>query len=406
MCGFAGTCRNSGGGIMINYGRHCIEQDDIDAVTEVLKSDFLTQGPQVSAFENAVTEYVGSKYAVAVCNGTAALHIAVAALQLEPGKYNGITSPNTFAASSNCLCYCGIEPGFADIDPRSYNIDPHEIGKRLNDETRVIIPVHFAGQVCDMEAISAFRKRHAPLYIIEDASHAIGSRYENGQPVGSCCYADMTTFSFHPVKTIATGEGGVVTTNNQELYRRLLLLRSHGITKEPGMLLNNDPDFTGPWYYEMQELGFNYRMTDMQAALGVSQMKKLDRFATRRREITACYNNAFKDVSFLTIPFEKEGLWSAFHLYVLKIDFNALGKNRTQVMQQLREKGVGTQVHYIPVHLQPFYRMNFGFRPGDFPISERYYQQCLSIPLFPKMTDNDVNLVIESIKNLNNEDNG
>jgi perosamine synthetase len=390
---------------VLNYGQHWIEEDDIEAVAEALRSDFITQGPRVGEFEKALAHYVGSKYAVAVSNGTAALHLAVAALKREPGMdgdIEGITAPNTFVASANCLCYNGIKPNFADIDAMNYSIDPIEIKKRLTSETRILIPVHFAGQVCDMEAISQLKQNpgtgNGPLYIIEDASHAVGSRYENGKRVGSCFYSDMTTFSFHPVKTIATGEGGAITTNNKELYERLLLLRNHGITKDPGLLINNDPGFVGPWYYEMHDLGFNYRLTDMQAALGTSQLKKIDAFVQRRREIIATYNEAFKEISWLTIPYEKPGLFSAFHLYVLKFDFESMGKTRTQVMAELREKGVGTQVLYIPVHLQPYYQEHYGFKPGDFPKAESYYQQCLSIPLFPKMTDEDVKQVIEAIK--------
>ena len=380
---------------MIQYGKHWLDDDDIAAVTNVLKSDFLTQGPEVGTFEKALADYVGARYAVAMANGTAALHLAVKALELEKGKC-GLTSPNTFAASANCFVYNELKPGFVDIDEKSYCMDPAELEKYITPLTKVVIPVHFAGQPADMERIAAIiRKRH--IHLIEDSSHAIGSKYENGQMVGSCCYADMCTFSFHPVKTIGTGEGGAVTTNSKELYEKLLLLRNHGITKDNSKFKNRDALKTGPWYYEMQDLGFNYRLTDIQAALGTSQLKKITSFIKRRREIVNTYNTTFKHVSWLTIPYVRERVFSAFHLYVLKIDFEQIGKTRTQVMEELKTKGIGTQVHYIPVHLQPYYREHFGFKEGDFPKAEEYYRQCLSIPLYPKMTDDEVNQVIHAI---------
>jgi len=392
---------------MLNYGRHWIDEDDIAAVAEVLRTDFLTQGPTVAAFERVIADYVGSKYAVAVCNGTAALHIAVGAARRAAGSLvgddaEGITSPITFVASSNCLIYNGLKPVFADIDGANYSLDPVAVRRHVGEKTQFLIPVHFAGQVCDMEGMAAIKdEREGRIFIIEDASHAIGSRYENGERVGSCCYGDMTTFSFHPVKTIATGEGGVVTTNDEALYKQLLLLRNHGITKEPELMVNRDPEFTGPWYYEMQALGFNYRMTDMQAALGISQMKKVESFVHRRREIVAAYNRAFAGISWLTIPYEKPGLYSAFHLYVLQIDFAGIKRTRAEVMAQLKKYGVGTQVLYIPVHLQPYYREHYNYHAGDFPVAETYYKHCLSIPLYPKMTDADIKTVIKAIHSLN-----
>ncbi|MCP4215612.1 MAG: UDP-4-amino-4,6-dideoxy-N-acetyl-beta-L-altrosamine transaminase [bacterium] len=382
----------------INYGKQWIDKDDIASVTAALQSDFLTQGPRVGDFEKALADYVGARYAVAVSNGTAALHIAVQALHPDK-KWEGITSPNTFVASSNCFLYNGFKPGFSDIDPKTYNLCPDALKEKITPHTRVVVPVHFAGQPADMERISALAEIHG-IHLIEDASHAIGSTYTNGKKVGSCCFSDMTIFSFHPVKTIATGEGGAITTNSKNLYDMLIKLRTHGITKEPSKLLNTEPDFVGPWYYEMHDLGFNYRMTDMQAALGCSQMKKIDTFAARRREIVDTYNAAFKNENWLTTPYERDGLSSAFHLYVLKIDFQTIGKTRTRVMEELKAKGIGTQVHYIPVHLQPYYRNNFGFKPGDFPEAEHYYSQCLSIPLYAKMSDEDVNRVIEAVKDL------
>jgi len=374
----------------IPYGRQWIDQGDIEAVVSVLKSDFLTQGPKIEEFENVICRYTGAKYAVAVSSGTAALHIAVLALNTKNGE--GITSPNTFVASANCLLYTGLTPRFADIDKKTYCIDAKEIPKKITSKTRIFIPVHFAGQVADMEAIYQIAKKKK-IFVIEDASHALGSKYEDESRVGNCKFSDMTIFSFHPVKTITTGEGGVITTNSKNLYEKLLMLRTHGITKDPKYLTQN----SGFWYYEMQELGFNYRMTDLQAALGICQLEKLDKFIQRRKEIVKQYNQAFKDIPGTTIPFEKIKNSSAFHLYVLQIDFEKIGKTRSQVMDELKAKGIGTQVHYIPVHTQPYYKKNFGYKKGDFPVSEKYYEQALSIPLYPKMSDGDIKYIIKTL---------
>lgn len=393
----------------ISYGKQWIDDDDIAAVVEVLRSDFMTQGPKIGEFEKALCDYTGAKYAVAVSSGTAALHLAVSALNIAKEK-KGITSPITFAASANCFLYNGMKPGFVDIDRRTFCMDPIELETKIKkgkeNETGVVIPVHFGGQPCEMEKIARilgradFTTNSKGPYIIEDASHALGSKHENGKRVGSCCWSDMAIFSFHPVKTIATAEGGAITTNNKELYDRLMVLRTHGITKDETKWKIKDTDFTGPWYYEMQELGFNYRLTDMQSALGLSQMKKIDKFTARRREIVDIYNTAFKKVEWLSTPYEREGLFSTFHLYVLEFDFKKINKTRTEVMNTLKEKGIGTQVHYIPVHLLPYYREHFGFKPGDFPKAERYYGKCMSIPLYPKMTDEDVQRVIGEISAL------
>ena len=377
---------------MIGYGHQYIDDSDIEAVVNVLKSDYLTQGPSVSAFEKKICEITGAKYCVAVSNATAGLHIAVAALELKEGS-EGITTPNTFLASSNCMVYNKVKPVFADIDSKTYNIDPKEIQKHISDKTKVLIPVHFAGLPCDMEKINTIAKKHN-LHIIEDAAHAIGSQYADGSYVGNCKYSDMTVFSFHPVKTITTAEGGAVTTNDEKLYQKLCMLRSHGVTKDENLLTKNP----GPWYYEMQSLGFNYRMTDMQAALGVSQLKKLDFFKKRRREVIAMYNKAFADMRYLKTPYEPENVCSCFHLYVTQIDFVSLGKTRTQVMQELRNRGIGTQVHYIPVPTQPFYKNTFGYKDGDYPVAEKYYEQELSLPLYPGLRDDDVNTVIKAVK--------
>lgn len=377
---------------MIGYGHQYIDDSDIEAVVNVLKSDYLTQGPSVIKFEQKICEITGAKYCVSVSNATAGLHIAVAALELGE-EAEGITTPNTFLASSNCMVYNNVKPVFADISPVSYNIDPVEIEKHITNKTKLLIPVHFAGLSCEMDKISSIAKKNK-LHVIEDAAHAIGSQYADGSYVGNCKYSDMTVFSFHPVKTITTGEGGAVTTNDEKLYQKLLMLRSHGTTKDEKLLTKNP----GPWYYEMQSLGFNYRMTDMQAALGYSQLLKLDFFKKRRREVVAMYNKAFSGMKYLKTPTEPENVSSCFHLYATQIDFAALGKTRSQVMAELREKGIGTQVHYIPVPTQPFYKNTYGYKDGDYPKAEKYYEQELSLPLYPGLSDDDVNMVINVVK--------
>lgn len=379
---------------MIGYGHQYIDESDIKAVVDVLKSDFLTQGPFVAKFEQEICRITGAKYCVSVSNATAGLHIAVAALELDE-DVEGITTPNTFLASSNCMVYNKIKPVFADINSTTYNIDSAEIKKNITSKTKLLIPVHFAGLPCEMDKISKIAKEHN-LHVIEDAAHAIGSQYADGSYVGNCKYSDMTVFSFHPVKTITTGEGGAVTTDDEKLYQKLLMLRSHGTTKDEKLLTKNP----GPWYYEMQALGFNYRMTDMQAALGYSQLQKLDFFKRRRREIVAKYNSAFAGMKYLKPPTEPKEVSSCFHLYAVQIDFNALGKSRSQVMQELRDQGIGTQVHYIPVPTQPFYKNTFGYKDGDYPVAEKYYEQELSLPLYPGLNDEDVENVIEAVKNI------
>lgn len=383
---------------ILNYGRQWIDDEDIRGVVQVLKSDFITQGPRVQVLENAICEYVGAKYAVAVSSGTAALHLAVRVLKIERGK-TGMTSPNTFVASANCFLYSDLEPSFADIDEKTYCISPEEVKKRIDARTRVIIPVHFGGQPAHMERIHDIASRNN-IYVIEDATHAMGSKYENGASVGSCYFSQMTVFSFHPIKTITTGEGGVITTNQKELYERLSMLRNHGITKDREKFHNRDSKENEPWYYEMQDLGFNYRMTDLQAALGISQLIKCDGFVRRRRKIANDYDNSFGILDWLTIPHVRPGVFSSYHLYPIKIDFEKIGSTRSEVVSRLKEEGINTQVHYIPVHLQPYYQKNFRFKPGDYPQAERYYAQCLSIPLFPKMTDEEVGRVIRAVLRL------
>lgn len=379
---------------MIPYGRQWLDEEDERAVLETLRSDYLTQGPKIAEFERALCDYTGAKYCVVVASGTAALHLAVAALELPAGS-EGITSANTFTASANSMAYCGVKPVFADIDPVSYNLDPVAVAARITPSTRLLTPVHFAGQPAEIEALARLAREHG-LSVIEDAAHAIGSRYRDGSKVGSCQYSDATVFSFHPVKTLTTGEGGAVMTNDAELYRKMVLLRTHGITKDPALLTQNP----GPWYYEMHALGFHYRMTDMQAALGISQLKKLDAFAGRRRQIVARYNELLAGLPWLARPVEADGVSSCFHLYVVQIDFPGIGKSRAEVMRELADNGVGSQVHYIPVHLQPWYRETYGYGPGDCPAAEAYYQRCLSLPLYPAMSDEDVATVAAVVRGL------
>ena len=399
----------------INYGRQYIDSDDVDAVVEVLQSDMLTQGPNDIRFESAMCDYVHADFAVAVNSGTSALHIACLAAGITKGD-EVITTPITFVASANCAVYCGAKPVFADIDPKTYNILPAEIERLINRNTKAVIPVHFAGQSCNMKAIrevvqSAEKKYNHKIVIIEDASHALGSVYEN-EKVGSCAFSDMAVMSFHPVKHITTGEGGMVFTNDQEIFRKLSRYRSHGITSELDEFFSTDLAFrnsggnssegreANPWYYEQQMLGYNYRMTNLQSALGLSQLKKLDSFCKRRREIVDKYNLVFENTSFIQIPFEEQKNQANFHLYVLLFDFSNIGIDRAQFINELRDKGFYTQVHYIPVHLQHFYRKNFGTDWGDCPNAEAYYDKCLSIPLYPAMTDTNIEDTIRAIKDM------
>jgi len=379
----------------IPYGRQWIDDADKKAVELVLGSDYLTQGPVIEKFEEAIIAVTGVKYCVAVSNATQALHIAVAALEIEAGA-EGITTPNTFVASANCMVFNGLTPVFADIDAGTYNISPTEIEKKMTKKTKVLVPVDFAGQAVDIDSIKKIADKYH-LYVIEDAAHAIGSNYADGKPVGYCHKSDMTVFSFHPVKTITCGEGGAITTNNENIYKKLLALRTIGITRDEDELSKNP----GPWYYEMKYLSGNNRMTEIQAALGCSQLSKLAFFKQRRREIVNTYNKAFQNIPNVIIPYEEKNVDSCFHLYVLQIDFDKLGKTRKQVMDELKQKGIGTQVHYIPVNSQPYYVKKYGeYCSKNYPVTESYYQRCLSIPLYPMMTDNDVDYVIREIKAL------
>lgn len=376
---------------VIPYGRQCIDDDDIAAVVEALKSDYLTTGPKVQEFEEAFAEYVGAKYAVAVANGTAALHLACLAGNIGFG-HEVITTPITFAASANCALYVGATPVFADIDPVTYNIDPQEILQKITPKTKAIVPVHYTGLPCDMERIHEIAIEHN-LIVIEDACHALGAKY-NESKIGDCTYSDMTVFSFHPVKHITTGEGGMITTNNNELYEKLIMFRSHGITRNQDKFLENH----GSWYYEMQILGYNYRLTDIQCALGISQLKKADIFIKRRREIAEIYSEALRGLP-LILPSEKEGYYNPYHLYVIKVEKDS-PLDRNTLYEELKKVGVLCQVHYIPVHLLPYYRKKFGYKTGDYPHAEMYYQHCLTLPLYPLMTDEDVFYVIEQLKRL------
>ena len=379
--------------MFLPYGTQMIDETDVQAVMEVLHAPYLTQGPRGNAFERAIAERVGAKYCVTFCNATSGLHCAVRALAFDEGT-EGVTSPNTFVASANCMVYCGMTPVFADIDPRTYNVTAETMTARITDRTRLLLPVHFAGQPCDMAAIGALAKARG-LRVIEDAAHAIGSLYADGSPVGNCRYSDMTVFSFHPVKTVTCAEGGAVTTNDPELYRRLVLFRAHGITKDPSQMTRPSP---GPWYYEMLELGYNYRMTELQAALGLSQLKRLDFFKARRREIVARYNAAFADLPNIRTPYEAPGVSSCFHLYAPRFDFKAIGAPRAEFGRRLHAFEVGWQVLYIPVYAQPWYEKSYGVRRGLCPNAEAYYEETLALPLYPKLTDDDVARVIRAVK--------
>lgn len=381
---------------MIPYGRQQISDADIQAVVEVLRSDFLTQGPAVPQFERTIATYCGVPHAVAVNSATAALHLACLALDVGPGDWVW-TSPVTFVASANCALYCGARVDFVDIDPHTANLSVERLAEKLARAEKeaklpkVVIPVHLCGQACQMEAIHALGKKYG-FRIIEDASHAIGGRYQ-GEAIGGCRYSDITIFSFHPVKIITTGEGGMAMTRDAGLANRMQLLRSHGITRDPSRM-THAPD--GPWYYQQIELGFNYRMTDIQAALGNSQASRLDEFVARRHEIAARY-----DLKLLGLPLtplrQIPEAFSALHLYVVRLDLPQLRRNHREVFEALRTAGIGVNLHYIPVHRQPFYQ-RLGFEAGDFPEAEQYYREAISLPIYAALTDAQQDTVIEVLR--------
>jgi perosamine synthetase len=370
------------------YGHQWIDDDDIEAVTAVLKTDWITQGPLVHEFEQIVSRYCHARYAVAFSSGTAALHGAAFAAGISPGS-EIITTPITFVADGNCALYQGGNVRLADIQPTTYNIDPQKIKKAITRKTKALIPVDFAGQPCDIDEINEIAQEHG-ITVLEDAAHALGAEYK-GKKIGAL--VDMTILSFHPVKAITTGEGGMVLTDDEEYLDRLQTFRTHGITKDAKKLQKNE----GPWYYEMQELGYNYRLTDIQCALGISQCKKLDRFIQRRREIVQRYNGAFKDLPEIVTPYEKKDVKSAYHIYVIQLKLEKLRTDRKTIFDALRAENIGAQVHYIPVHYHPYYQQNVKYKKGDFPIAEQYYERAITLPLFPRMADQDIEDVIQAV---------
>lgn len=375
---------------MIPYGRQDVQDDDIEAVASVLRSDWITQGPMIERFEQAVADYCGVRKGVAVNSATSALHIACLALGLKPGDHLW-TSPNTFVASANCGLYCGARVDFVDIDPRTYNMSVDRLAAKLDQAEslgtlpKVVVPVHFAGQSCDMLSIRALADRYG-FRILEDASHAIGAYYMD-TPVGSCRFSDITVFSFHPVKIITTGEGGMAMTNDPKLASAMCRLRTHGITRDPSLMCGKSE---GPWYYEQIELGFNYRITDIQAALGHSQLQRIDDYVSRRSALAERYEERLSDLPLIT-PYRYPDALSSFHLYVVQVQ-----RDRRIVFDELRKAGIVVNVHYIPVHTQPYYRAR-GFKTGDFPQAEQFYSKAISLPLFPTMTEDEQDRVIQTL---------
>lgn len=373
------------------YGRQTIEEEDLRAVEDVLRSDWLTQGPRVADFERALAERCGARHAVAVSSGTAALHLAALAVGIRPGD-RVYTTPNTFVATANCVRYAGGEPRFADIEPRSLNLDPSDLERRLERDgsARGVIVVHFAGLPADLEAISAAARRRG-LFLLEDASHALGAAWRDRagrwRPVGSCTHSDAATFSFHPVKHVTTGEGGAVLTNRDDIADRVRTLRAHGIVRDPARMSRAD----GPWSYEMQELGFNYRLTDFQSALGVAQLRRLDRWLARRRQLVARYRERLAADARVRFVVEPDWARPAWHLFAVEVP------RRAAIYRRLRERGIGVQVHYQPVHLQPYYRKLLGTKEGDFPRAEAYAERALSLPLYPSLSEADVDRVADEL---------
>lgn len=386
--------------MFIPYGKQNINQADIDSVVSVLQSDFLTQGPQVPLFEKSVTELVGAKHALAVNSATSALHIACLALDLGEGDILW-TSPITFVASANCALYCGAEVDFVDIDPRTYNMSVDalrlklEAAKLVNKLPKIVVPVHLCGQSCDMRAIHMLAQEY-DFKIIEDASHAIGGKYQDHY-IGSCQYSDVTVFSFHPVKIITTAEGGMVVTNNAGLAQKMDLYRSHGVTRNPQLMMK---ETEGPWYYQQVELGFNYRMTELQAALGVSQLYRLHEFVSKRHQIAQRYNEILHNLP-VVLPYQLPQTYSGLHLYVIRIQLDRIKKSRKEIFESLRAKNIGVNVHYIPVHTQPYYQA-MGFTVGDFPQAEAYYEAAISLPMYPDLSEDQLNYIYQSLKEVLN----
>lgn len=383
----------------IPYGRQNITEKDIDAVVNVLKSDYLTQGPKVPEFEQAIKNHCVVRHALAMNSATSALHVACLALGVGEGDIVW-TTPITFVASANCALYCGATVDFVDIDPQTYNLSVKALEQKLKEAKeqdklpKVVIPVHLCGQPCDMEAIHALSQEYG-FSIIEDASHAIGGSYQN-KPIGNCQYSDITIFSFHPVKIITTAEGGVATTNSDELAQKIDLLRSHGITRDID-LMTHEPD--GPWYYQQIDLGFNYRMTEMQAALGVSQIQRLDSITESRHKIAKRYNEQLASLPVI-VPFQIQESYSGLHLYVIRLKLDEIKPTHLEVFQSLRAANIGVNLHYIPVHLQPYYQKNFSFQTGDFPQAEQYYREAISLPLYPDLTEEQQDYIVETLKGI------
>ena len=379
----------------IPYGRQDINEDDVQAVIDVLKSDFLTQGPAVPAFEKSISDYCNSKYAIAVNSATSALHIACLALGVGKGDIVW-TTPISFVASANCALYCGANIDFVDVNPTTYNLSIEKLKEKLieaklnNALPKVVIPVHLCGQSCEMERIHKLGKEYG-FKIIEDASHSIGGKYKK-QPIGNCRFSDITVFSFHPVKIITTAEGGMATTNDAQLAEKMKLLRSHGITRDPDKM-TQEPD--GDWYYEQSELGFNYRMTDIQAALGISQISRLDYFVSKRHELARNYNHLLKKYP-IVLPSQHTDCYSGLHLYVIRLKLNKIKQTHREIFEALRSNDIGANLHYIPIYRQPYYK-KMGFSNNSYPEAERYYQEAISLPLFPNLTKDQQQKVIETL---------
>lgn len=373
----------------LSYGEQWIEEKDINLVAEVLKGKYLTTGPYVKAFEDKVAGYVSAEYAVAVNSGTAGLHIAMYGCGIQAGD-EVLVTPMTFAASSNAILYMGAIPVFVDIDEKTYNIDVTKIEEKITEKTKAIVAVDFTGQPADLDELVKIARKYK-LRLIEDAAHALGSEYK-GKKVGTI--ADATVFSFHPVKPITTAEGGMVTTNNEKIYTRMMMFRTHGITRDKALLYNKEE---GPWYYEQQTLGFNYRLTDVQAALGFSQMDRIDSFIDRRREIISIYNEAFKDEKAIILPYQKEDRLSGWHLYIIRLKQDQLKANRKEIYEALHAENIGVNVHYIPVYYHPYYQ-ELGYEKGLCPVAEKVYDSMITLPLFPKMSEKDIEDVIVAVK--------